>query len=550
MKLIWHLVKADLRHLRWPLVIWALAVGVNLACNAYQLTLPARIHWPLVLADFLNLVSTVTRWGLTVVMAAQVILADPLRGSTAFWLTRPIAGGRLLAAKLLVLAALSLLPAVLTGATVAAFGLGGRAILAAVVQTAVTGGVAVLIAAVYATIADGFGSFVLRGMIILAGCGFVASIFAAMAHVGRLVEGEMVPTDSLATSGLWVFRLAILFGGAGFVGWQYLQRHIRLGLTVACLGTVLVMALPSFWRWDFLGGGRAAYQPAPGTRPALVLHSSVLRTTGSFDRYTRLAGEIECTAHAADFILEPVATGPDVELKWPDGCTQGAMGAQSSFPSPIDLTGCEPGVLERSLAPLRLLNPPRRSSRLLNLLMLDNATAQRLGREPATLRAEVDARLHRYVIEAEMPLAAGAAARGGAWKAQIEQVSAHGDGVRLTLKEDVYHSALAGELEQHNYVEAVVIPFFSPRFAPRNVCYLLVNRSRGEALLPARSPAFLRQASFGSLRAWRQQMEFATGGLGLPPAEWLRGATLLRVRLEDLGRVMCSLKAEGVTAKL
>ena len=107
MNLTLHLVRKDLRALRWPLLLWVAAclthLGLRLAQFARGDAAPMTPFW-------LRL-ETTARWDYTALIVLPVLIIpmllhlDPLRGALAFWKTVPISRGRLLTAKLATLAA-------------------------------------------------------------------------------------------------------------------------------------------------------------------------------------------------------------------------------------------------------------------------------------------------------------------------------------------------------------------------------------------------------------------------------------------------------------
>src|SRR4051812_41175621 len=114
MKLIWHLVRKDLRRHRWSLLFWALLFVaqecfgiVMLQVNNPTLEMAGWLQqgsWLLVFLQF------VTGY----VLVAQFVLDDELTGTRMFWLTRPLSTRRLLAAKTLgILLSFAVLPVLL-----------------------------------------------------------------------------------------------------------------------------------------------------------------------------------------------------------------------------------------------------------------------------------------------------------------------------------------------------------------------------------------------------------------------------------------------------
>ncbi len=93
MNLILHIAAKDLRRLKWALALWASA-GLFAVFGANYGGVPQTT------LEQLALVAMFQFFGLSVALIAAVVQEDGLTESTTFWRTRPISGGRLLAAKL------------------------------------------------------------------------------------------------------------------------------------------------------------------------------------------------------------------------------------------------------------------------------------------------------------------------------------------------------------------------------------------------------------------------------------------------------------------
>ena len=106
MNLTLHLIRKDLRTLRWPMLIWVAAclthLGLRLAQFARGDDAPLTPFW--------RGIETTQRWDHTAVFVLPILLVplllhlDPLRGALAFWKTIPISRARLLTAKFFTLA--------------------------------------------------------------------------------------------------------------------------------------------------------------------------------------------------------------------------------------------------------------------------------------------------------------------------------------------------------------------------------------------------------------------------------------------------------------
>ncbi len=104
MRLILHQALTDIRAQRWLIAAWAAMLVA--ACTIEALKIEASLAYPLLA---LSLGRIVLGW----VLAIRIVHADPLDGTSAFWLTRPLSPRMLLAAKAgLICALLLVAPAI------------------------------------------------------------------------------------------------------------------------------------------------------------------------------------------------------------------------------------------------------------------------------------------------------------------------------------------------------------------------------------------------------------------------------------------------------
>ena len=216
MNLIWHLIKKDLRALRWWLVLWTLACGTHLALRLIQLTsgdaaLPANFA-------ITGRPDHLALYVLMLLIAPQIVQLDPPVSGRAFWKTLPIARWRLLTGKMLLLLALFIvLP---TACELAYFA------------------------------AAGFGEHTMAAVSIWA--------WRALPPVA-LVLGASVLSRDLRITALIVAAAAILLpvGGLNFLvsGWQPAAMRVAIPfsvITVAVIGIALLV-------WQYLSAGRFAW---------------------------------------------------------------------------------------------------------------------------------------------------------------------------------------------------------------------------------------------------------------------------------------------------
>jgi ABC-type transport system involved in multi-copper enzyme maturation permease subunit len=138
MRLAWHIVKKDFRLERAIVIAWILLVLINLVDRLAVPALAGNTQWQNYFGTWSLMVGLSTLLVLLLCIA-NVIQADRLVGSTAFWLTRPIPRGTLLASKLFGLSLFIILPSLLVEAILmAAFHVSAATLAAALLQQGVT----------------------------------------------------------------------------------------------------------------------------------------------------------------------------------------------------------------------------------------------------------------------------------------------------------------------------------------------------------------------------------------------------------------------------
>ena len=262
MSLVWHIARKDLFRLRVILLLWAAVITARMAFALLQsrastdgamgFIVPAWIFGSL----FLPLL------GVGLVMG--VLADDAACDSDAFWITRPISGRQLLAAKLLTLGLLSLIPPLLLVPWWWGQGYDVTLLAKAFLHTLQWQLVAVVLAAPVAALSASNGRYVTNA--VLAGAAGVALV---LIH-GRFASDKL-PADfnvSYARCLRLAFALWVVATAALLLN-QFLTRHTRRSLAIA-LATVLIV----FSAAAFMGSRPVAATvspPAREARPAQVL---------------------------------------------------------------------------------------------------------------------------------------------------------------------------------------------------------------------------------------------------------------------------------------
>lgn len=274
MKLIWNIVKKDLRRLWAPLALWALlvaaqvGVGMNLLLNNGN----ADVLWFSRMAGYSHLLLALDLLFAGVLMSA-LVHDDSLVGTRVFWRTRPISGGRLMAAKLgaatLVFGAV---PTVIWLPWWLTCRYGWREIIGAVPEILGTHAVAIMAALLVATLTESLGRF-LAWAIMLAVT--VATLLLALATSWPALSSHAVISTSEAVAGLRESRAVVAFVVllvviAIVVIQQFLARRPAWAFAQALAGFGVAALVCTHWPWDW----SVAWHPIDG--PPKFEHSAEL----------------------------------------------------------------------------------------------------------------------------------------------------------------------------------------------------------------------------------------------------------------------------------
>lgn len=236
MKLIWHIIRKDLRRLAWVYGAWAVAGTYLLFYRG--LNIIQRSIW-----DNVGIVALFTFLALGIALVAAIVQEDGLCGANEFWRTRPIAAGRLMTAKLgLVLISFAIIPMAL--ALALRPGQGGE--LAAIGAILVY----VLALAAVASCTKDLGQFLL----VAVGCAMIAPALA-----GAL--GGLAPVTGLSKSAmvaLTVTKVVILHAVIGAAAlailWnQYATRRSVLSRGLLAATVAVTACIGGLWRWPLFG---------------------------------------------------------------------------------------------------------------------------------------------------------------------------------------------------------------------------------------------------------------------------------------------------------
>lgn len=255
MSVVWHIVRKDITRLKWILVLWAVVLAAGLALVTIQAGLDADTYFPFWVVTAIVGVGFLPLFSFGIVMG--LLHDDPVAEIDAFWITRPISGGELLAAKALGLFLVSLVPVLVMLPFWLAHDYSFILLAHAVGETLLSHGLIMALALPFALVSANGSKFVMNVM--LGAGGLLLLCFCLQLGSPRTWNGD--PGVVLAKSWLitWLWIAVSVFMALN----QFLGRRLRRSLGALALGLVAGLVVSVWWSrpLDFLKGKPAAFGP-------------------------------------------------------------------------------------------------------------------------------------------------------------------------------------------------------------------------------------------------------------------------------------------------
>jgi hypothetical protein len=302
-----HIAIKDCYRLRWALLLWVVAIASELALASIQATLDVEGHVPFYMAAWTlgNIFIPVIGYGL--VMGLQD--DDPVTEGDAFWMTRPISGGRLLSAKALVLALLCLVPVLVCVPFWLShdFGLAllGRSSAEVLWRQVLIS----LLAVPLAVVSSSGGKFVTNTLI-----GAVTLLGLALLY--PLLEGSSLPEIAapvLVQRG-WLILAVWLSASAAIALNQYYRRRTRLSVAILVAAVIACFAISKWWSRSgaFPAAPVEHHLPAPQLTEVAVRGGAKVVLDGRTLRILSVIPDFSGT-----IVIEVSESEPDAEIGFP-----------------------------------------------------------------------------------------------------------------------------------------------------------------------------------------------------------------------------------------
>jgi hypothetical protein len=315
MNLTLHLIRKDLRHFRLAAVFWAILVAAQIILtNRLLLAGPSDGDWYMLMSGFVNLLYFL---GLVFgyLFAGMIVLADAPAGSVSHWQTRPVSGGRQLAAKsITAFLIIGVLPVLLwlPWWIYCGFGLGGIVQTAAVILAVNL--MPAVVGAALAVVVDQLGRFMMLTMILVA----ALLVFAMTALVPSETPSTLIGTRMVL--GLVCLLLSALLA----VAVQYRTRRVLWSGGILAAGVVVILFIRTWWPLDLVTSAvrywNKSSPPLNGTAKITGrIWSASLEARNNKDGQSEpfIAVSLGLAGVPEDLYVSGGVA--DVELSWPDG---------------------------------------------------------------------------------------------------------------------------------------------------------------------------------------------------------------------------------------
>jgi hypothetical protein len=550
-----HILQTDLRRLRWMIVAW---LAIRAACVVVD-TKGADValggFGPQTAVSELSVLLSLVSFLFLALFASRLIHEEPLVGRDAFWITRPIVPGALMAAKLtfavllfvvvplagdLLVAAYFSTPLRDVGRAVPVYTLNRLlSVVPLIALAALTPSLTRLVAAIVGVIATLVAA---TAMLML------TALFFAQEAAER---GEVRPPDPTADV---IGAMLLVLSALAVITYQYRRRRLGYALLLAASGVLLTLVVSTVWPWSFAPAlsFETATPPADDRSIDVSLDTSNPRIGDSYGlrrqdvQKTQIAAQALVTGLPPEYTLRTVTARSRLELQ--DGTALQSPARQAN--SYVLFGGSALGrrsAVEAALGGARLLataGPVDLMSELWpTLLDVREDDFVRYRHDAGRLSVELRLLFGRGIERAVLPLADGAARRAGNARLEVVRVIRRPTGCTVLFR--------------RTHVE----PLFSRGSAYSDLIFALRNNARHEAVVGESRDVSHRSFTAGSFVFTPQQL----GGHGFVlqqyeqefPArrpdtsaitlddQWMRDAELVMIEMIPAGAITRSLVVDG-----
>jgi hypothetical protein len=451
--------------------------------------------------------------------------SEPLTGTTAFWLTRPIKKSEVLKSKMLFCGIFFiLLPIVTNIVLLAANRVPVAYILASVPETLLSSISGLLLLMTLSVLTRSFGRFALAGggyLIISIVLGVSIGIFQ------RFYLQDSAPTAAaLADSRALLSELAGILFLSAIIFCQYRTRRTGRVFALLAMELILVLCIGLYSPWTIfrMPSGTLTEKETEGMSLAVDAgRSSYVSDTfslrGNKNPKKDIQGELQYFGLPTNCFAIPFkidATFSTAETTLTSEVFENARRYSSRVYE---------AALEQTLDPLQLIKKNGHSTYYSTLLKIPASDYLLVQNVPGIYRADVAFNVFRYQPVATLPLEVNAEYSNKATRQSIESILQETQGCTVILRK-----------------QSISPLFKRDRSLGGKHLYLLVNRKNGEAYLPERETSVNFRGSTGSsLSINNTPLRFSSIDkkryINPIDENWLKDAELMIIEVQWLGEV-------------
>jgi hypothetical protein len=439
--MLWHLVRGDLRRHRGLLGVWLLlSAGIaGVEGTAPFLVLDPE---PASLFGFATVALNLATLVVGVVLAPIVIQSDAFVGSTAFWMTRPIAPLALAASKLLLVFAAGVgLPVALHAGVLAAADVPGRTIAMATAGSLLSRSVWMALTLAIAALTQTLPRY------LVALGGFLSALVAVLvlgtSLMAMRVTEEVVaqrwtaPRPTADVVGIVLIVVAL----AAVAITQARTRQRRVAVAVGTIGVAAAVLVESQWSWPVFDprlappawssnatAGRLWLDPA-SVEPERTAFPDRSRTL-----WRTLRGRAQVRGMPAGWAARVHLLGADVRL--PDGSVISSRSGSPTYP-PLtgDVASAVTDAARDALGVERIEAAYPQKAESLPLLVIRDDDFRRVAPSDAAYAARFEVMPTHYFVEARAPISRGLVFDGARYRLEAIHVERGPERVTLTAVE-------------------------------------------------------------------------------------------------------------------
>jgi hypothetical protein len=440
-----HILRKDLRHLRWLVLLWVGVLVLRVALTGIGAATAGETFAAAVvfreLSGLLSVLQTIT----LALLVARLVHDEALVGWSAFWLTRPYSRHALLTAKLLLIAiVLVVVPLGADMAAMSIFQAGAYQQLVAAPSFLTSHLSWALAFCAVAVLTPSLATFALAVIGAFAtGVAAILLLTSVAFAFGLVTDTIDTPMVSDPTPGV-ISTVMFIFSALAVVVYQYRYRRRRIAAAMACAGLLATLFLPDYWPWRFLQPpppdvGRWAdnAQATPVTiEPRFALNSSLDHFGTGGPPKRQIHAFVQLAGAPARFGIQGVAVSGALTLA--DGTTLRSRQLES-FSRPW---GSIEGLLlptpekpAHAVVAARVLNDvEERYEQWPVLLSLTDAEHARHKGQTGRFDAVLDFHLYGSRVRGTLPLRGGAALEDRLSRFEVVRAVPTGGGYRLMVR--------------------------------------------------------------------------------------------------------------------